>query len=447
MKITIIGTGYVGLVTGVCFSSVGHQVICLDVDNKKINNLKKGVSPISEPGLNSMIRKSLNTKSISFSSNIKSSISKSDVIFIAVGTPMNKDGSSNLDYIYKASEDIGKHIRDGTIVITKSTVPVGTTHKVKEIINQNIIDRDKEITFNICNNPEFLKEGKAVNDFMYPDRIIIGLDNLDLKNTLKKLYKPFSIKHDKLIFMDILSSELTKYAANAMLATKISFINELSRISEVLGADINKVRIGIGSDPRIGYEFIYPGIGYGGSCFPKDIHSIINFSEKYGYSPKILKAVNKVNNEQRKYFFNKFFNRFKDKNDSLAGKHFAIWGLSFKPQTDDMREAPSIYFIKNIIRFGGEVSVYDPVAMDSARDYYFQDMDIKYGKNKMDILDGSDALILITEWLEFRSPDLDEIKSRLKNPILFDARNQFDKNVMINREIEYHQIGVPSLKK
>jgi len=447
MKITIIGTGYVGLVTGVCFSSVGHQVICLDVDNKKINNLKKGISPISEPGLNNMIRKSLNTKSISFSSNIKSSISKSDIIFIAVGTPMNKDGSSNLDYIYKASEDIGKHIRDGTIVITKSTIPVGTTHKVKEIISQNIIDRDKEITFNICNNPEFLKEGKAIDDFMYPDRIIIGLDNLDLKNTLKRLYKPFSIKHDKLIFMDILSSELTKYAANVMLATKISFINELSNISELLGADINKVRIGIGSDPRIGYEFIYPGIGYGGSCFPKDIHSIINFSEKYGYSPKILKAVNKVNNEQRKYFFNKFFNRFKDKNDSLVGKNFAIWGLSFKPQTDDMRESPSIYFIKNIIRLGGGVSVYDPVAMDNARDYYFQDMEIKYGKNKMDILDDSDALILITEWLEFRSPDFDEMKSRLKNPILFDARNQFDKNVMIKREIEYHQIGVPSLKK
>ena len=447
MKITIIGAGYVGLVTGVCFSSVGHKVICLDVDKKKINNLNQGVSPISELGLDKMIRKSLDNKSILFSSDIKSSLSKSDIIFIAVGTPMNKDGSSNLDYIYKAAEDIGKYIEDNKIVITKSTVPVGTTHKVKEIIKKNIMDRDKNITFNICNNPEFLKEGKAIDDFMYPDRIIIGLDNLELKDTLKRLYQPFSVKHDKLIFMDILSSELTKYAANAMLATKISFINELSNISEMLGADINKVRLGIGSDPRIGYEFIYPGIGYGGSCFPKDIHSIINVSEENSYSPKILKAVNEVNNEQRKYFFNKFFDRFKNKNNSLEGKHFAIWGLSFKPETDDMREAPSIYFIKNIIKFGGKVSVYDPVAMDNARDYYFQDIDIKYGKNKMDILDGSDALILITEWLEFRSPNFEQIKSKLKNPILFDARNQFDKDVMIKKGIEYHQIGVKLFKK
>ncbi len=447
MKITIIGTGYVGLVTGVCFSSVGHKVICLDIDKEKINNLNKGISPIAEPGLNKIIRKSLDNRSISFSSDVKYAISQSDIIFIAVGTPMNKDGSSKLDYIYSAAEDIGKHIGDKKIVVTKSTIPVGTTYKVKEIISKHVMKRDKNITFNICNNPEFLKEGKAVDDFMYPDRIVIGLDNIRIKDNLKRLYKPFSVKHDKLIFMDILSSELTKYAANAMLATKISFINELSNISEIVGADINKVRLGIGSDSRIGYEFIYPGIGYGGSCFPKDIHSIVNFSEKQGYSPSILKAVNKVNVEQRKLFFDKFLNRFKNKNNSLEDKCFAVWGLSFKPETDDMREAPSVYFIKNIIKFGGKVSVYDPVAMDNARHHYFKNIDINYGKNKMDILDGCDALILITEWLEFRSPDFKEIKSKLKNPILFDARNQFNKNTMSKRGIEYHQIGVQLFKK
>ena len=448
MKITIIGTGYVGLVTGVCFSSVGHKVICLDIDNKKIDLLNKGVSTISEPGLNKLIKKSLNNKSISFSSDIKNSISKSDVIFIAVGTPMNQDGSSNLNYIYNAAEDIGKYINDKKIIITKSTIPVGTTHKVQKIISKQIFERNQDIKFSICNNPEFLKEGKAVDDFMYPDRIVIGLDDIKLKNILKKLYKPFSVKHDKLIFMDILSSELTKYASNAMLATKISFINEIANISEMLGADINKVRLGIGSDPRIGYEFIYPGIGYGGSCFPKDVHSIINFSEKQGYSPNILKAVNKVNDEQRKYFFNKFFNRFKNKNNSLEGKSFAIWGLSFKPETDDMREAPSIYFIENIIKFGGTVSVYDPVAMENAKNHYFKNINnIKYGKTKMDILDGSDALVLITEWLEFRSPDFKEIKSKLKKPILFDARNQFNQDDMVKRGIEYHQIGVQLIKK
>ena len=443
MKITIIGTGYVGLVTGSCFAYMGNKVTCLDIDQNKIKILNSGDVPIYEPGLKKIISESVKNKYLNFSSNVKESIQKSDIIFIAVGTPMKDDGSPNLEYIFNAAKDIGNNINDYKIIITKSTIPVGTTHKIQKIISKNIHSRSEKIKFDICNNPEFLKEGKAVDDFMIPDRIVIGIENQNLKKILSDLYKPFSMKQKKLIFMDILSSEFTKYAANAMLATKISFINEMAVIADNLGADINEVRQGIGSDSRIGYSFIYPSVGYGGSCFPKDVHAILNFSNKNGYNPDILTAVNKVNNNQKKYFFDKILKRF---NNNLKNMQFGIWGLSFKPGTDDMRESASIFFVKKIIELGGEVLVYDPKSMDNAKNYYFKDLvNIQYCKNKMDVLSNSDALILLTEWPEFRSLNFNQMKSKLKNPIMFDGRNQFDKYEMKKNGFEYYQIGVRKL--
>ncbi len=443
MNVTIVGTGYVGLVTGACFAYMGNNVTCLDIDKQKISMLKNGELPIYEPGLEKVIKQSVKNNCLNFSSNVKSSIQNSEIIFLAVGTPMNDDGSSNLEYIYKSAKDIGTYINNYKIIVTKSTIPVGTTFKIKNIIKNKIVDRSKKINFDICNNPEFLKEGKAVNDFMTPDRIIIGLENQKLKSSLQELYKPFSMKHKKLIFMDILSSEFTKYVANAMLATKISFINEMAIISDKLGADINKVRHGIGSDSRIGYDFIYPSIGYGGSCFPKDIHSILNFSNKIGYKPKILNAVNEVNDNQKKYFFKKIINRFK----TIRNMNFCLWGLAFKPGTDDMRESASIYFVKQILKLGAKVSVYDPKAMDNAKKNYFKDLDgIKYCDDKMTALDNSDALILLTEWPEFRVLDFNKMKALMNNNIIFDGRNQFDKYDMKKNGFEYFQIGVPKLE-
>ena len=443
MKITVIGTGYVGLVTGSCFAYVGNEVVCTDIDHNKISNLNNGVIPIFEPGLEKIINESKENNCLFFSNDLKDSIEKSDVIFIAVGTPQKDDGSANLKYLLEAAKDIGKYINSSKIIVTKSTIPVGTTYKVKEIIEKEISNRNKNIEFSICNNPEFLKQGKAVNDFMSPDRIIVGLENDSDKDIIKTLYKPFSINHEKLIFMDIASSELTKYAANAMLATKISFMNEMANIAEQVGADINKVRHGIGADTRIGYSFIYPSVGYGGSCFSKDVRSIINFSNNKEYKAEILIAVDKVNENQRKYFFNKLLKRFKNKEGFLKGLQFGIWGLSFKPGTDDMRESASIYFVEEIVKLGGTVYVYDPKAMDNAKNTYFKNLNsITYCSDKMDVLDGSDALILLTEWPEFRSPDFNKIKSKLKTPIFFDGRNQFDKDDMKKNGIEYHQIGV-----
>ncbi len=443
MKILVIGTGYVGLVTGACFAYTGNKVTCLDIDKKKIDNLNKGIIPIFEPGLSKIIEQSISNACLFFSTNYKKSIEDSDIIFIAVGTPMKDNGESDLKYINSVARSIGEFIDSYKIVVVKSTVPVGTSLKVQEIIKKQVKKRRKNIDFDIASNPEFLKEGKAVNDFMSPDRIIVGIDNNGNKKIFQELYKPFSINHNKLIFMDMLSSELTKYAANAMLATKISFMNEMANISEKLGADINKVRLGIGSDNRIGFSFIYPSVGYGGSCFPKDVNSIINFSNKEGYSPKILESVNKVNKKQKKYFFNKLFKRFKTKNNDLKNRKFGIWGLSFKPGTDDMRESASIYFVKKIIELGGLVSVYDPKAMNNAKTQYFKDLsNISYCSDKMDVLDESDALILLTEWPDFRSPDFNKVGSMLKNKIFFDGRNQFDKEDMKKSGFEYHQIGV-----
>ena len=443
MKILVIGTGYVGLVTGACFAFNGNKVTCLDIDKDKIDRLSSGDIPIFEPGLSRIVKQSILNNCLKFSINFKESIQESDIIFLAVGTPMKDNGESDLKYINSAAKSIGEFIESYKLIVVKSTVPVGTSFNVQKIIKREIDNRLEKINFDISNNPEFLKEGKAVNDFMSPDRIVVGINNDKNKKIFQELYKPFSINHDKLIFMDILSSELTKYASNAMLATKISFMNEMANISEKLGADINKVRLGIGSDSRIGFNFIYPSVGYGGSCFPKDVNSIISFSNKEGYSPNILEAVNRVNIDQKKYFFKKLYSRFKSKNNDLKNRKFGIWGLSFKPGTDDMRESASIYFVKKIIDLGGIVSVYDPKAMDNAKEKYFKDLvGIKYCFNKMDVLDGSDALVLLTEWPEFRSPDFNKVGSMLKNKIIFDGRNQFDKDYMRRNGFEYYQIGV-----
>ena len=440
MNITIIGTGYVGLVTGACFSEMGNNVFCVDNDVEKINSIQNNKIPIYEQGLNNIIKEAIENNCISFTTNLKEAIKKSDLIFITVGTPMKKNGSTNLKYINDVSSSIGEYINIYKIIITKSTIPVGTTKNVEKIIKDKINERKKNIDFDIANNPEFLKEGKAVNDFKSPDRIIIGLDNNKIKKVFEKLYKPFSLNHKKLIFMDIASSELTKYAANAMLATKISFINEMSIIAEKVGADINLVRTGIGSDPRIGYSFIYPSIGYGGSCFPKDTKAIINFSNKLGYKPQIISSVNKVNENQKKYFLNKIFKRFSNK--SLKGLKFAIWGLSYKPGTNDMRESASIFIINEILKLGGEVKVFDPKAMKNAKENYLaNNLQVEYCKNKYEALENASALILITEWPEFRSPDFNIVKSKLKNAIIFDGRNQFDKKLLKEFNIEYHQIG------
>ena len=439
MNITVIGSGYVGLITAACFASRGNIVTCIDTDVDKVKSLKNNKIPIYEPGLSRSILNSSKKNCISFTTDYKS-IKKSSIIFITVGTPMKDDGSPNLSYVYQSAKDIGKHIQSGTIVITKSTVPVGTTYKVKSIIEHEIKARDEEISFDIANNPEFLKQGRAMDDFNSPDRIIIGLENDNNKSILEDLYKPFSTNHEKLIFMDIPSSELTKYAANAMLATKISFINEMSIIAEKVGANINMVRKGIGSDARIGYSYIYPSLGYGGSCFPKDIRAIINFSKENEYNPRIIESVNSVNNDQKKYFFKKILNRFFK--DNKQTKQFAIWGLSFKPRTDDMRESASIYIINELLKLGSVIKAYDPEAMDNAKEIYFKDVNnIHYCNNKYDALDGSCGLILITEWPEFRSPDFDIIKSKLKYPVIFDGRNQFSEKKMKQLGFEYYQIG------
>ena len=441
MNLTIIGTGYVGLVTGACFSEMGNNVICADIDKNKIKMLKKGETPIYENGLSKLIKKGVQNGLLKFTTDLKKSIKNSNIIFITVGTPQNDDGSSDLKFVENVAVSIGKFINEYKIIVTKSTIPVGTTKKVKSIINHEIKKRKIKLDFDIANNPEFLKEGKAVDDFLYPDRIIVGIKNDKIKKVFRNLYKPFSLNYKKLIFMDIESSELTKYASNAMLATKISFMNEMSIIAEKVDANINLVREGIGSDPRIGYSFIYPSVGYGGSCFPKDVQSIINFSNKNGYFPSIINAVHEVNLNQKKYFFNKILKRFSIKN-SLSGLQFGIWGLSFKPGTDDMRESASIYIINEIVKLGGSVKVFDPKAMKNAKKYYFQNLNsVYYCKDKYDALNGSSALVLLTEWPEFRSPDFKIIKERLKIPLIFDGRNQYSEREMIKMKFEYYQIG------
>ena len=439
MNIAVIGTGYVGLVTGTCFSEMGNNVTCVDIDEKKIENLKKGIIPIYEPGLEPMVLENYKKGTLKFTTDIKEALENSDIVFIAVGTPMSEDGSADLQYVLAVAKDIGKYMTHYMVVVDKSTVPVGTADKVKETIQVELDKRGVNIPFDVVSNPEFLKEGAAISDFMKPDRVVIGAENEKAMEVMKELYRPFTMNHERFIGMDVRSAELTKYAANAMLATKISFMNEMSQIAERVGADINMVRHGIGSDSRIGYSFIYPGCGYGGSCFPKDVNALVKIAKNSGYEPKIIPAVEEVNAEQKLTLVRRVTQKF---GEDLSGKTFAIWGLSFKPETDDMREAPSIVIIKELIKKGAKIKAYDPEAMKDSKEFWLKDVEVEYADNKYDVLNDADAMLLITEWKEFRSPDFDEMKKRLKNPIIFDGRNQYNKDKMKKMGFEYYQIGV-----
>ncbi|WP_457745710.1 UDP-glucose dehydrogenase family protein [Sulfurimonas sp.] len=440
MKISVIGTGYVGLVSGVCFAQMGNSVTCVDIDEKKIEDLKRGIIPIYEPGLEDMTLENYKKGTLQFTTDAKDAIANSLISFIAVGTPMGEDGSADLRYVLAVAKTIGESMQDYMVVVDKSTVPVGTAEKVKATIQAQLDKRGVSIEFDVVSNPEFLKEGAAINDFLHPDRVVIGADNEKAMDIMRELYSPFMKHHDRFIAMDIKSAEMTKYAANAMLATKISFMNEMSQICERVGADINKVRNGIGSDSRIGYSFIYPGCGYGGSCFPKDVQALAKTAKDYGYTPKILDAVEDVNYAQKKVMSDKVIARF---GEDLSGKTFAVWGLSFKPETDDMREASSITIINELTSRGAKIVAYDPKARHEAESFYLKDnKSVSYVDSKYEALKGADAVILVTEWQEFRSPDFNEIKKELKNPVFFDGRNQFDREKMEANGFEYFQIGV-----
>ncbi len=440
MRITIIGSGYVGLVTGACFAEMGNKVICVDKDSKKVKGLKKGVIPIFEPGLKPMVIESYEKGVLSFTTSLQEAINASEIVFIAVGTPQDEDGSADLTHVITVAKEIGQQMNHSLIIVDKSTVPVGTAEKVRATIQDQLDKRDVAIDFDVVSNPEFLKEGSAVKDFMQPDRVVIGSENENSANALKSLYRPFTINHERFIHMDIKSAEMTKYAANAFLATKISFMNEISNICEGVGADVNMVRIGIGSDNRIGYKFIYPGCGYGGSCFPKDIKALAKTADDFGYNANILNAVEKVNAEQKKVIVSKITAKF---GADLSGKSFAVWGLSFKPGTDDMREAASIVIINALIEKGAKIKAYDPKAMQEAQTHYFKNQqNISYCENKYEALDSSDALVLITEWKEFRSPDFKRMSTLLKQRIIFDGRNQYDNAMLKKYGYEYYQIGV-----
>ncbi len=440
MKISVIGTGYVGLVSGVCFAQMGNSVTCVDIDANKIESLKQGVIPIYEPGLEDMTLENYKKGTLHFTTNAQEAIANSLISFIAVGTPMGEDGSADLQYVLAVAKTIGASMQEYMVVVDKSTVPVGTADKVRTTIQAELDKRGVDIKFDVVSNPEFLKEGAAIEDFMKPDRVVIGAESERAMDVMRDLYAPFMKHHDRFIAMDIKSAEMTKYAANAMLATKISFMNEMSQICERVGADINKVRNGIGSDSRIGYSFIYPGCGYGGSCFPKDVQALAKTAKDFGYIPKILDAVEEVNYAQKKVISDKVIARF---GENLEGKTFGVWGLSFKPETDDMREASSITIINELTSRGAKVVAYDPKARHEAESFYLKDnADVSYVDAKYDALKGSDALILVTEWQEFRSPDFTEMKKLLKNPIFFDGRNQFSKEKMAEYGFEYFQIGV-----
>lgn len=441
MKLTIIGTGYVGLVTGTCFSEMGNEVYCVDVIESKINELKKGNIPIYEPQLQEMVIENQKKGNLIFTTDLKEGIINSNIYFIAVGTPMAEDRSCNLEYVFNVAKSIGKYINKDCYVVTKSTVPVGTGEKIKEIISLELKKRGVNFKFNIISNPEFLKEGTAVNDCMRPDRIIIGSDEEDSFKVMGELYKHFVLNTDNFIFMDLKSAEMTKYAANAMLATKISFMNEIANICEITGADVNKVRKGIGSDKRIGYSFIYPGCGYGGSCFPKDVQALIKIAEKKDYQTKILNSVEEVNKNQKLSIVNKVVKEF---GDDLSNLTFGVWGLAFKPNTDDMREASSITIINELTKKGAKIIAYDPKATNEAKTIYLKDnKNIEYVEKRYDALKNVDAMILITEWKEFRNPNFEEIKKLMKNPIIFDGRNQYSKDILKELGFKYYQIGVP----
>ncbi|MFH6604942.1 UDP-glucose dehydrogenase family protein [Maribacter algicola] len=440
MNLTVIGTGYVGLVSGTCFAEIGNNVTCIDVDAKKIDKLRQGIIPIYEPGLEAMVKRNFENKTLKFSTDLAVNLDKCDVAFIAVGTPMGEDGSADLQYVLQVAKEIGQNMTHSLIIVDKSTVPVGTADKVKSTINSELKKRGVTIDFTVVSNPEFLKEGDAIKDFMRPDRVVIGSDDEKATEKMRRLYAPFfSRSMDRLITMDVRSAEMTKYVANAMLATKISFMNEIANICELVGADVNKVRIGIGSDSRIGYSFIYPGSGYGGSCFPKDVKALKRTAEEHGYKADLISSVEEVNDRQKFVISKKVVTRF---GEDLSNKRFAVWGLSFKPETDDMREAPSIYVIKELVKRGAKINAYDPKAMDEAQHFYLKGVEeVSYFNSKYETLREADAMILLTEWKEFRSPDFDELKNQLKHPIIFDGRNQYNDTLLENMGFEYFQIG------
>ncbi|MDN7497689.1 UDP-glucose/GDP-mannose dehydrogenase family protein [Burkholderia gladioli] len=456
MKITIIGTGYVGLVTGACLAEIGHDVFCLDVDPRKIEILNQGGIPIHEPGLKEIIARTRAAGRITFSTDVAASVAHGEIQFIAVGTPPDEDGSADLQYVLEAARNIGRHMTEAKVIVDKSTVPVGTALRVHGVVAEALAARglgnSPAHRFSVVSNPEFLKEGAAVEDFMRPDRIVIGVDDDEVGNVarekMKKLYAPFNRNHERTIYMDVRSAEFTKYAANAMLATRISFMNEMSNLAERVGADIEAVRRGIGSDPRIGYHFLYAGVGYGGSCFPKDVQALIRTAAENGQPLRILDAVEAVNHAQKSVLLAKIEQRF---GTDLSGRTFAVWGLAFKPNTDDMREAPSRTLIASLLARGASVRAYDPVAIDEARRVFALDLGddaaaqagLAFVPSKEEAVTGADALVVVTEWKEFKSPDFAHLKSVLNAPVIFDGRNLYEPEAMAELGIDYHAIGRP----
>ena len=438
MKITIIGSGYVGLVTGTCLAEVGNDVMCVDLDSAKIDILNNGELPIFEPGLLDMVRRNRAAGRLRFTTDIRQSVEFGEIQFIAVGTPPDEDGSADLKYVIAAARNVGRHMTDYRLVVNKSTVPVGTADKVQQAIAEELRQRGADTQFSVVSNPEFLKEGAAVEDFMRPDRIVIGSNDERSTQLMRSLYAPFQRNHERLIMMDVHSAELTKYAANAMLATRISFMNELANLAERLDADIEQVRKGIGSDPRIGYGFLYAGVGYGGSCFPKDVRALINTAAEVGGDLRILKAVEMANAAQKQILPRKIFARFGDK---LNGRRIAVWGLAFKPNTDDMREAPSLELIDALLAHGAAVTAYDPVAMPEAKRMLGTGKNIVFANSPMAALEEADALAIVTEWKEFRSPDFNAIRACLKEKVIFDGRNLYDPEHVRGFSLEYHTIG------
>ncbi len=442
MKVSIFGTSYVGLVTGACLAEISHQVICVDIDKEKIEKLNRGENPFYEPNLEEMVKRNHTRKNLFFTTNMDEALEECRMVFVCVGTPANSDGSVNLEYVYRLGEQIGDRLTKDIVFVVKSTVPVGTTEAIGKMIDAQLKKRELSLTVSLVSNPEFLKEGSAVQDFMEPDRVIVGANSPEVFQVMKRLYAPLIRDENRFISMDIRSSELSKCASNSMLATKISFINEFSRLAEKCGADINKVRIGVGSDSRIGYKFICPGLGYGGSCLPKDVKGLVALGESMGCDMKLMKAVEAVNHDQKLYFFEKILNYFEG---SLLEKQFAVWGLSFKPNTDDMRESPSAIIINKLIEEGASISVYDEMATNNAKKLFEHHASkIKYSTNKYDALNDKDALIIITEWKEFSSPDFERIKKRLKSPVIFDGRNQYSSSGLKEKGFIYFQIGVPN---
>ncbi|MGL6070168.1 UDP-glucose dehydrogenase family protein [Craterilacuibacter sp.] len=438
MKITVIGSGYVGLVTGTCLAEVGNHVLCLDVDLKKIELLQQGGIPIYEPGLEEIVRRNVAAGRLSFTTDVAESVAFGDIQFIAVGTPPDEDGSADLQYVLAAARNIAQHMITYKVVVDKSTVPVGTADKVKAAMMDVLAERGEAIPFSVVSNPEFLKEGAAIEDFMKPDRIVVGTEDDKAIETMRRLYAPFQRNHERILFMDVRSAELSKYAANAMLATRISFMNELANLAEALGADIERVRQGIGSDPRIGYHFLYPGAGYGGSCFPKDVKALVATGREHGHAMRVLNAVENANDAQKLRVVDKVVAKF---GEDLTGRRFAMWGLAFKPNTDDMRDAPSRVIVAELTRRGAEVVAFDPVAMDEARRVMGDNARLAFAADMDSALVGADALLIVTEWKAFRAPDFERIRAALKQPLIIDGRNMYDPIWLRGEGFEYLAIG------